>query len=282
MRLTLSPDGSRIAILREGNLSVHEVSTGALVASVRLGADVLRSAHPFFESPSALTMSDGFLPRGAAKASLYRFDIAAKRLEEISEIGFPALTGAAYLRISPGRDRLLLRTSGTEILLFEPATGRRIAALTAPDCPARQFRAVFLSNGAVVSCQAAAGEVMVHLRSKDGVPERTIPVGKAMSFRVGAEVAPGRLTIALSPSDDVEMERSLRRIVIVDVSTGDVKAIGSGLDLAVFNEPWSILSDSPALTPGSLGTRLLRSKDGQLVVLDAASGRLTPFRPGGR
>ena len=279
--LTLSPDGSRIAVVRDGNLAVHDVVTGAIVASVRLDADVLRGAHPYFESSSTVTLADG-VTRGAGKASLYRFDIGARRLEKTAEIEFPPSIGGGQLRTSPARDRLFLSSAAAGILLFDPADGRRIASLAPPADLSGPRHAVFLADGTIAVGRASEGEVTLQHLSRNGVPLRNVPVGKGMSFRLGGEVAPGRLAIDLSPSETFEMKGGFHRLVTVDLPTGAVVEIGRDLGLAAPNAAWFILSDAPALTPGSLGTRLFRSGDGKLLVLDPGSGGLTPFRFGGR
>lgn len=272
--LTLSPDGSRLALIAANNLAIHDVSTGAIVASVLLPGEMGRG-RIFFDSPTSVRLYWPFVSGPSTNAALLRFDLATKKLEETGSVDYGEAK-STYLRISPAGDRLLLTSASAGTWLLDGLTGQRIASLAQPD-ETSSARSQFLSDGRIAVGRLDGGGASLQLFSRAGQPESTIPIGPATSFRIGGELAPGRLVVSLSPREAPQERWRYGRISVVDLAKGTAAQVADDLALGVLTVHLGIPSDLPWCTPGSLGTRLLRSRGDRLFVLDPATGRPAPF-----
>jgi hypothetical protein len=272
--LTLSPDGSRLALIAANNLAIHDVSTGAIVASVLLPGEMGRG-RIFFDSPTSVRLYWPFVSGPSTNAALLRFDLATKKLEETGSVDYGEAK-STYLRISPAGDRLLLTSASAGTWLLDGLTGQRIASLAQPD-ETSSARSQFLSDGRIAVGRLDGGGASLQLFSRAGQPESTIPIGAAKSFQIGGELAPGKLVVNLSSREALQEDARYGRIAVVDLAKGTAAEVGNDFALGVLMLPMWVRSDSPWCTPGSLGTRLLRSKDDRLLLVDPATGRPSPF-----
>ena len=278
--LVLSPDGSRLALVVDGNLAVHDVATGAVLASARFPEKYSSTRVLFFESPSVLRIYSGFVTDNP-DVGLWRFDVAAKRLEKTGSVDCSGAK-SSFLRVSPDGDRLLTGSATAGLRLVDAASGRLVAALAPPEDGTGLFRALFLADGRLAAASTEKGQATLTFFSRDGVRERSVALGPATAVRLGGEVSPGRPTAVLADRPMKDVVSRFGRLIVVDSSTGAVGDIGGDLAPAPWTLPWNLLSDSPNLAPGCLGNRLFRSGDDRLHLLDPATGRLAPFSLGGR
>jgi hypothetical protein len=280
--VTLSPDGSAVAVLLAQNLAVHDVTTGTLRASVRLPEDAGGQPRVFFESPSVLKLYPPYASGGPRLAGIWRLDVASKRLERTGEVEYPAGNKPTSLRLSPAGDRFLVLSPVDGLLLLDGGSGRRLAVLAPPSEEVRSLQSAFLSDGRVAVGTVDRGQASLRIVSRDGQPERVLAVGPATTVRVHAEASAGRVTVVLGTGPAADQSDRFGRVVSVDVAAGTTAEMGRDLSAATSMLPYFVLSDSLSMVPGSLGTLLFRSRDGNLHQLDPATGRLAPFSLGGR
>ncbi len=276
--LTLSPDGSRLAVVAAKTLAVHDVATGALIGAVRLPEPTDRGRRIRFESPTSLFLYQPFAP---TESSLYRFDLVSKKLEKTGSVRSDNAISGSFLRLSPAGDRILLASHSIGTWLLDGATGGRIASLAPPD-ESGLVRSQVLGDGRVAVGRLDEGSLTLQLFTRDGARESSIPVGAAKSFRIGGEVSDGRLLVVTSSRESQQEGAQYARVVVVDLAKGTVTRVGDDLAPAVMGFPMWIPSDLAWCTPGSLGTRLLRSQDDKLFLLDPVTLHSTPFSLGGR
>jgi hypothetical protein len=95
-------------------------------------------------------------------------------------------------------------------------------------------------------------------------------------------VAPGKLQLVASSREAGQEGARYATILVVDLAKGTVTRVADDLAPAVMGFPMWIPSDLAWSTPGSLGARLLRSKDDRLFLIDPVTLRPAPFSPGGK
>jgi hypothetical protein len=278
--LVLSPDGSRAALIVGDNLAVHDVATGAILASARFPEMGAKGRNVFFESPSVLKIYSSYVS-DSQSSGIWRFDVGAKRLEKTGAIDCSGAK-ATFLRLSPTGDRFLVGSGKAGFRLVDGLDGHHLTTLAPAEEGTGILRALFLSDGRVAVGTNDKGLATLRFFSREGLPERAVPLGPATNLRLGGEISPGRPTAVLASGPPANQAQRFGRVVSVDSATGAVGEIGNDLSHATWLLPWTVLSDSPNLSPGSLGTRLFRSRDDRLQLLDPATGRLAPFSLGGR
>ena len=276
--LTLSPDGSRIAVIAAKTLAVHDVGTGAMLGAIRLPDQADRGRRIRFESPTSVFLFQPFTP---AESALYRFDLASKKLEKTGSVRSDNSISGSFLRLSPAGDRILLSSHTIGTWLLDGVTGERIAALAPPD-DWNLSRSQLLADGRIAVGRLDGGNLTLQLYSRNGVLESSIPVGPARSCRIGGEVAPGKLQLVASSREAGQEGARYARILVVDLAKGTVTQVADDLAPGVMGFPMWIPSDLAWGTPGSLGTRLLRSKDSKMFLIDPVTLRPAPFSPWGR
>jgi hypothetical protein len=286
--LALSPDGSRVALLSGQTLSVSDLESGNLVASVRVPEGILdnqllfESAEQIVSYP--LVIRGGRRPSHAlgARPELYRFDVAKKKLEPIWAIEAPA-EESAFLRRSPdGRRFVLAERNGGAVLLDGESIQPIVRLLPDGHKPHIGNHVVFLADGRIGLSHRSEGETMLSVFSTNGDLLQKVLLGKGESAQLNGELAPGTIAVSLGPTSPEGTSRSAGRLVAVDLSSGSVSEIGRGLSPALAAWAPATLDRRSQPAPGSLGTRLFRNMRGEFQLLDPASGRLTPFSFGGR
>lgn len=288
--MALSPDGSRVALLAGGTLSVSDLETGRIVASVRV-PEGLRSDNLVYDSAERIVLFPSVIcgddpgsrnfPKGSAP-EVHRFDIGRKKLEIAGTID-AGLKGTTFLRRSPDGRRYLLVESSSGALLVDGDSFRPICRLL-PDQGQPRFggRVLFLADGRIALSNRSEGETALSVFSQDGRLLQTVPLGKGKSAQLGAELAPGTLTVVLGPTSPEVDPGSAERLLAVDLSRGTITEIAQKTYLTL--GPWSpgTLDHANQPVPGSLGARLFRNVSGELQLLDPASGKLAPFPGAGR
>ncbi len=286
--LALSPNGGRVALLSDQTLSVSDLESGNIVASVHVPEGFL-SNRLLFESVERIVSFPSEIHAGVptARASgnppeVYRLDIAKKKLDSLGAVQAPA-EGRAYLRRTPDGRRFVLADRNGGAVLLDGESLRPIVRLF-PDehLLHRGNRVVFLADGRIALSLRQEHETALSVFSPDGVQVQKVSLGKGESVSLGGELKPGTVAVSLGPRSAEGAARSPGRLVAVDLSSGSVSEIGQGLSSAL--TPWSpaTLDGGSQPAPGSLGARLFRNVSGELQLLDPASGELAPFPGAGR
>lgn len=281
--LALSPDGSRVALLVGGTLSVSDLASGSILASVRV-PEGLRNNQLLFDSAEQIISFPSAI-RGGRRASyalggpseVYRLDVARKKLESLGTVEAPA-EGTAFLRRSPdGRRFVLAERNGGAVLLDGESIQPIVRLLPDGHKPHIGNHVVFLADGRIGLSHRSEGETMLSVFSTNGDLLQKVLLGKGESAQLNGELAPGTIAVSLGPTSPEGTSRSAGRLVAVDLSSGSVSEIGRGLSPALAAWAPATLDRRSQPAPGSLGTRLFRNMRGEFQLLDPASGHLAPF-----
>jgi hypothetical protein len=262
--LALSPDGRWLAVVERERLTVEDLGSGHLAATLPVEWTSVWNGRLQFVDGSHLRYYHVEIPRFVSW-SQYQMAIAVEELDLTTgrhqEIGrTPLLEGEAEWEVSPDGSRLLVHQPGGRVQLFAAHGGTRLA-----DLLASPFGGVFLADGRIALRSPRTGVRELTLLSPDGVPERVFAFPGVRGFHLGGEPLPGHLCLAVAtgsaaPSFDRPGSWESR---LLDLETGESRSLGRGL----------LPVGGPAAGPGSVGSRLFERDGGRLVLLDLASGR---------
>ena len=269
--LTLSADGSRLAILEEGTVSIYELGEERLVKAVRLPEDLQRVAVVFIDTNTlrlfarpdvdevqSILIAEIDVPTG----ELVRIGVVTG-LEEISWFGVDA--ALEHMVVSTRMEGSLV----WERRLHDAKSGALIRNLDDAGFPrflqdGRKFLASQNDDGSlalVVEPVEGEGRIDHTLRAADG-------------SRVLGEAVPNGVIVShlVDPSDRTQGIRQ----ALFDVDTGEMRNIGSHLRRTVRWFPWQSgvemgffwHRNQPAVS------RLFIDQSGALVRWDPESGEM--------
>ncbi len=274
--LGLSPDGQQVAVLEGTALSVNEIASGKIVASVRTPADVgvIRAIWKAQGDVRLVTWNP--IPGNAEQADLHLFElnIGSRTLKETGRIGDVTRRGFWFMAVDPERGRLLTRTGSVRsgaLVLADATSGARIATL-APCDGTSLFRSMFLSGGKIAVTSAEGETARVLLFSSEGALERTLALGPGQVVNLAAQPTPATLVVSVRLRRD-DTSNAGRRSFVVNLETGSVTPIGNGIRPL----PWYPWRDGVVVpSTGSLASRAFIDSDGHLAVLEPGSTKLRP------
>jgi hypothetical protein len=271
-RLDLSPDGRRLALQEGGTVSVFELGTDRLLASVRLAGD-LDWTKVLWVGPESLGLAT-WQPtaRNADQGDLrlFEFDLARRAMTETGRVAGVQRLGFAGLSFDPKTGHLLTRTgppSAASLVLCDAHTGALLATL-ATCADVRGCGATILADGRIAVGEVKDAGVQLRLFSATGALQRTIPVGPGRALAVGGQPTAATVVIATraqaenwSPGDVTA--------VLVDVDTGAVAPLGHGyFPLTTWRWWWGAIAPAP----GSVAARAFIDPNRRLALLDPAAG----------
>jgi hypothetical protein len=222
----LSPDGRRVAAVRDERLTVDDIETGRLLASVPLTGE-LWSSRLAFVDPNRIRLYQFAARRSTPKPPVnpldYDFDISELDLAT----GKMAITGRfSGVRglmgiLSPDGSRILLRTR-EQIQLHDARTGEPLAILGA----SKKAFASFLSGGRIAVALPAVGRGReLRVLAPDGATElRRFRFENARELIPVDQPSPGSLRIVTSSTED---PRSPWEVRLLDLETGGVQSQGT-------------------------------------------------------
>ena len=276
--LALSPEGERLASIRDRRLVVEDLDREKILASIQLpgipGVLWQDGGMRFLDSERILLVQLRPLKEGAALMFEGGFEVLAvvADLSQGSSIQLRTVTafpGYPNLSLSPDGERLLVhggRQGASK--LFDLRTGQEIASLAPGQGPYWLTSPHFLADGRIVS-RASRQELQIF--SPDLVPERTFRFDGALSPEIGGQPAPGRLIVAAAkPGPAISSDPSHWQIFLLNLATGEVRSLAKGL----------LPVEGPNRGPSSAGSRLFRDGKGGLVSLDPATGKTRVIVPG--
>lgn len=138
---TVSDDGTRIAILGRGQLRVHELASGKLLAATRMNQSDVRSL--FFVSPATVRIVSA--PRLEKTASILELDVTRKALVKTGQFAVGESFGFNALTATPDGAALYVNRAGT---IRDGRTGAMRVQL--PIAPKTHRASVMLRDGRVV------------------------------------------------------------------------------------------------------------------------------------
>jgi hypothetical protein len=276
VQLALSPSGRRVAVLDGSTLAAYEISDPSHARQILASRREKEYRSIAFVGENTIRLS----PRGFGAM---RKEIAPRELE-IEEVNLLPkkflVTGQlerdtlASLRVRISADgRHLVETRERNLTLHDGRTGALLATLS-EDLEAPKIR--FLSEDRIVVAGVANRKAILKI-FLEGERESVLRVelGPAASVILGAEIAPGRVAVALNSfrSNDERAQRAWK-LAFVDVATGAVSPGPDGLAPADRFSWWQ----SAVLPPAEAGTEastLFLDANGRLVRLDPATGAQT-------
>jgi hypothetical protein len=173
--------------------------------------------------------------------------------------------------VSPDRTRLLVldRLERHARLTLHAGDGTRLVTLTESGT-AVNVHGDFLADGRIAIVESGTS-ARLRLTSPDGTGERIVELAAGpVGVRLGAEAAPGQLTVGLE-----YRQRQQRETVLVDLD--GARVLQRYPDLSPAATPWFPWGDAGARpAPGSPATRLFLDVSGEAFSLDLATGARRP------
>jgi len=282
--LGLSPDGRRLAAVENGTLSVSDVSSGELLAAVRLPGGRVSANRMWFAGDGILRFPQ-FEPSAAdgevGAIVITEFDVASGRLRDTGRIAPADKYEALFLRFDPRSNRILRRVQRPREggpTLHDATTGALLTDLVAPEGGWRGFPA-FLADGGIAVAETREGRARLRVFTPEGAPLWSIDLGEGYGAFPAGERAPGRLLVVVREREDQLTSGS--RSVLVDLDMRDLEPLPSRLIPAGWKPLVSWWWDGEA-APGSVATRTFLTADRGLVALDPVTGAARAVVAGGR
>jgi len=250
-----SNDGSRIAIVRDGNLSVYDTVRRQSLGSMRLQ---VRPHAIFFTSADSLRIyavdnEAGRSDPQPRHLESYDYDIPARAFSRVGELKFESRF--VTLTTSDDGSRLFVRTGPHEAMLCDGRTLQPIATLT-------QFRrGTFLRDGRPVM---VLQDDTVTIANRDGAVVNKIAIPKHAGVYGIAEVAPGKLVVPIVEGG----KQSAWHALLVDVDRGVLR---SDPDLHPVVPVSNGIASDPRPTVIA-PTMLMTTPGGSLVAWNALTG----------
>jgi hypothetical protein len=255
--MALSPDGSRLATVLNGTLSVIEMKSEKSRAATMLPIQH-RSLRLDFVSNELIRiyLTAEVSANARTKAvEIFELDIPTHHLWRT---GAFAGIGAA---LSPAHDRLVTRVIGQtrEYHVVDARTGAEIASL-GPLAKGERGAAWLTSRGSL-ELVSGGERARAELHGADGRLTRVIDLGPAYDVMGGGEPAAGKMIVALFEGPTTRMGD----VVLIDLDSGEVRKVARSL------VPVYRFWQGRFPKPGSIATKLYEQA-GRLVYFDPLTG----------
>jgi len=263
--LALSPDGSLVAAIVRGRLTVDRLEDGRTLAAVELPRHRSRLGRLRFAGPGrlfaylVLDVQDGKVQdqddRWKSRIGINELDLGDGKLRSVREI--EGLSEDPIWGLSPDGGRLLLR-QGKERHLFDARTGEPLAILKVEDGDLQGCQ--FLADGGIALNVSYPQAIELRVLSPELTERRRFRFGKSDRLRLAGQPAPGRLVVATGfLVQELNLDNGTVRVL-----SRDLMPLGTSLD-----------------GPASAGSKLFQSRDGEVFWVDPATGSRRPIAHGG-
>lgn len=273
--LVLSGDGRRLALVEAQAVSVLELPSGDLAASVALPADT-RGRWVYFADHERLRFMS-VTPNGGADAlRILELDIASRRVTARHTLELAAGQLFAPLVDRAGDRMVLMLQSGHErrFMLVQATTGERVAVLEPPTGWELGSLPRLVWGGRVAFGVKRGSDLAVAVYGPDGDVQQVVRVPTVPSstwLLLGGEVAPDRLLVSLRDRESTTIA------FVVDLAGGGAQRVGEDLRPAWW--PFGRVDPTTSPAPGSPVSRLLIGRDRRLELLDPVSLELHEVVP---
>jgi hypothetical protein len=242
---TLSQDGSRVALLEHGVVSVVELASGKTLISARPSGSHPNLAIAFVDEDHVRLIERwGYWGREPVTRSLSIFDldVRARHLERTGEVALGPTRSVRTL-LEPSGDRMLVFGDfAGAVSLRDGRTGRPIA-----DLAEKGLAGTFLEDGRIVLVTRKDPGLALRLYSDHGEPIRTVDVGAVRWAQIAGQPSSSTVLLAVQRSDSPTSRASL----VVDLATGAVVKELPGLTPVGSTDSWSsAVSSSAPPSPG--------------------------------
>jgi len=208
--VALSDDGSRIAIVESGLLSVYDLGSNASLGSARIPEG--RSWFGEFVAPDVIRIYASV----EKKFGIFEYDIRKKTLQRTGEMpGFP--------RSNRDHSLCVVYSHRPSLEIRDARTGSLVASVV-PQGDGQMITATFLRDGRIAAVEDRQDGSVLRLLSANGAGIRDIPLpGKPDRYFI-TESNPGVLAVVMRELNQVGFKTG-----IVDVNRGVVTRIEPGL-----------------------------------------------------
>jgi hypothetical protein len=253
-RMFLSADGSRLGSIEGGILSVAELPSGKLLASVRIGQPSTYASGVFAGNDLVRVYASLFGIENPL--SVLELDVPARTVVRTGTAPSPR----AWYWGSPLHDRFIETDKERRVwTLHDGRSGARLKTLREGG-PLSFGAAAALADGRWALLFADDARSWLEVFSPSGERLSSIAIGPKGILRAGGEIAPGKLTIE-GPG-----ARRVRSIYVVDLDRGTATRNSDGLRRPIhFWRPADI-------RPGSEATKLYLEESKALVRFDPETG----------
>ncbi len=261
-RVDLSPDGSRLAVLSRGRLTVDDLVRRRMLAAVAMPEVDLM----LFLDPGRVRLFQSSHIDEPGMPEVWRFtildlDVARRRIVPISRIELPGKQGR--WQVSPDGRRALLRRFGKrEALLADLDHGRTIPV------PADPGGLSYLEDGRILRMRRQGKRQSLSVLTPDGVERLRVDLPGAR-LQIGSILKPDLLAIATTERGSLQ-EAETWTSWLVDLRTGRLRQVGPGM--VPVGLPWDSRWLGDEVRERKSLSLFLRGRE--LLSLDPATGRL--------
>jgi len=269
--LSLSGDGTRLAILEEGTVSIYELGEERLVKAVRLPEPLHRVAVVFFD-PNTLRLFARIDVGNAQSIIIAEIDVATGELVRTGAI--PAFEEIAWFAVDGSLQHMIVSSrSAVDLVstkaLYDAVDGTFVRHLDTTGFPR------FLQDGRILlPSESDDGSVALVVEPTEGEGRIVHTMRAAFGSRVQGEAVPNGVVVRhlVDPTDRTQGIR----LTLFDVDTGEMRNIGSHLRSTVGWFPWQ-----PGIDMGFVWhcnqlevSRLFIDQSGALVRWDPETGEM--------
>ena len=271
--LTLAADGSRLAILEEGTVSVYELAEERLLKAIRLPEGFERVAAVFVSSNTMRLFAVGEIG-GDRSLRIAEIDVVSGGLAATGEIPVVEDNDSFWFSVDADLEHLVVSTRPERSLIWKRAVydaknGGFLRELDVAGFPK------FLQDGRMMfASEADDGSILLTVETVDGESRLVHTVRAAFGSRIIGEAVPNRVVVShlVDPHDRTQGIR----LALFDVDTGEARNIGSHLRSQARWFPWQSginigffwYCNLPAVS------RLFIDQSGALVKWDPEAGEM--------
>ena len=262
--MILSADGSRLASMERGVLSIHDLASARTLVSARVAGE-RTDVRGFFTDNGTFRVyrqPDNVADQQKeSRLEILELDAASRALRPTG--GFTAAERLSLAANASGDRVIATEYTNRGVWLLEGRTGAVLARLAAGTDRVSRWGG-FLADGRIVLPERSPQGVLLRVFLADGSEQRTLPLPAPGYFVLGGEAAPGRVVVAAGepPSSSVSL---------CDLDGGSLRKLADGLwpaaRLAGFGHE---INAGPAA--GSEATKLFIQESRVLVRLDPSTG----------
>ena len=252
--LELSADGSRLATMESGVLSIHDLASSTTVATARAApTDRQQALRGLFVTGNRFR----FYRIDPSTIDILELDASTRTLTKAGTI--TGLDDLRSLVVDHTGDRLIVGDGpNRRTRLFDGRTGELFATLA--DSPIEGRWPSFLSGERIVLAEKSSTELRLLLFESNGERGAIIPLPAGSQVVAAGEALPGQLVVGITD------EKFDSTSWIVDLETAAVRKIGEHL--------WPVRNRWSSVEPGSDATKLFYGPGQRsLVRLDPLTGQ---------
>lgn len=187
----LSADGSRLATMEEGILSIHDIASEKTAVSAHVSVGDRRSVEGLFVGNDRFRI----YRTEASTFDILELDLSTRALSKVGAI--PILNDLRYLVPDPTGSRVIAVDGPIRRMrLFDGRTGELFATLA--DTPAEGRWPVFLSGGRIAVIERSSEGLRLLVFGGRGERRAAIPLPSGSQASIGGEIEPGRLVVGIA------------------------------------------------------------------------------------